>query len=221
MEPFTFIWDWNGTLLDDAPLCLSIMNRMLERRGLPLIDGLAAYREIFTFPVEEYYRSAGLDLKREAFAGLAEEYIRLYNQEALHCSLCPGARDVLEQLHDWGVRQVIVSASHQEALEEQVESQHIQAYFSALLGVRDVLGTGKAGLAKAYLQAQNIDKHRVYCVGDTLHDWEVAREMGCTCLLVAQGHQSRQRLAASGAPILDTLKELPAFWQHAQTFSPR
>ncbi|NCY21717.1 HAD family hydrolase, partial [bacterium] len=29
------IWDWNGTLLDDAWLCREIMNGQLRRRGLP------------------------------------------------------------------------------------------------------------------------------------------------------------------------------------------
>ena len=28
------IWDWNGTLLDDAWLCVDVMNGMLGERGL-------------------------------------------------------------------------------------------------------------------------------------------------------------------------------------------
>lgn len=50
-------WDWNGTLLDDVPLCVAVMDGMLQRRGLPSLGGEARYREIFTFPVQEY--SAG------------------------------------------------------------------------------------------------------------------------------------------------------------------
>ena len=30
------IWDWNGTLLDDAWLCVDVMNGMLKEHGLPL-----------------------------------------------------------------------------------------------------------------------------------------------------------------------------------------
>ena len=25
-------WDWNGTLLDDVPLCVAVMDGMLQRR---------------------------------------------------------------------------------------------------------------------------------------------------------------------------------------------
>ena len=29
------IWDWNGTIIDDAKLCVRIVNDILEDRGLP------------------------------------------------------------------------------------------------------------------------------------------------------------------------------------------
>lgn len=210
MKPQLCIWDWNGTLLDDVQVCVDTMNAILGKRALPLLD-LARYREIFTFPVQDYYRAAGLDFDQEPFTALAEEFIVPYNQAALGCGLCEGAREALEQLREWGVRQVIVSASHQDALREQVEAQGIGEYFEALLGIQDVLGVGKAGLAREYLQSRGIDRNQAWCIGDTLHDFEVAREMGCPCVLVAQGHQSPQRLAKTGAAVVASLCDLPKF----------
>jgi len=212
MKPQFCIWDWNGTLLDDVQVCIGTMNRMLGKRGLPLLD-LERYREIFTFPVQEYYRAAGFDFALEPFAALAEEYIVPYNRAALGCGLCPGALEALEQLREWGVRQVIVSASHQDSLREQVEGLGIAGYFDALLGIRDVLGAGKAGLAQEYLRSCGADMRQVWCIGDTLHDYEVAQEMGCPCVLVAQGHQSIQKLAQTGAPVLGSLRNLSKFFQ--------
>lgn len=206
MPPFC-VWDWNGTLLDDVGVCVDTMNGMLQKRGLPLLD-LERYRAIFTFPVQEYYRAAGFDFEREPFAELAEEYIVPYNRAALGCGLCPGARGALERLKGAGVRQVVVSASHEKALAEQVAALGIGGYFEAVLGIRDSLGGGKAGLARAYLQAQGADFRRVCCIGDTRHDFEVAQEMGCGCVLVARGHQSAERLAQTGAPVLPSLDAL-------------
>jgi phosphoglycolate phosphatase len=40
------IWDWNGTLFDDAWLCVDIMNILLQRRNKPLIT-YPQYLEIF------------------------------------------------------------------------------------------------------------------------------------------------------------------------------
>lgn len=212
MKPAYVIWDWNGTLLDDAQTCVDTMNAMLGRRGLPLLT-MARYREIFTFPVEDYYRAAGFSFEKEPFPLLAEEYIRPYNQAALSCGLCPGAKEALEQLKAWGVGQAVASASHQEALEAQVETLGIAGYFDALLGIRDVLGAGKAGVAQRYLRARSLAPGQVWCVGDTLHDWEVAKGMGCRCVLVSQGHQSAGRLSQCPAPILPSLFHLPAFFQ--------
>ena len=45
-------------------------------------------------------------------------------------------------------------------------------------------------------------------VGDTLHDHELAQAIGCRAVLYAGGHQSRERLAAAGAPVIDAIHEL-------------
>lgn len=34
----TVVWDWNGTLLDDVEISRQVMNRMLSRRGLPVLE---------------------------------------------------------------------------------------------------------------------------------------------------------------------------------------
>ena len=202
------VWDWNGTLFDDVPVCVEVENRLLARRGLPLLT-VERYREIFTFPVEEYYRAAGLDLEREPFPALAEEYIAGYHAAAEACGLYPGAGQVLEQLRRGGWRQILVSASEKGALAAQVESRGIRGCFEAVLGIGDVLAAGKAGLAGEYLRREGIAPAGTVFVGDTLHDWEVAEELGCRCLLIAGGHQSRARLAESGAEILEDITQVP------------
>ncbi|MBN2352282.1 MAG: hypothetical protein JXD23_06910 [Spirochaetales bacterium] len=56
----TVVWDWNGTLLNDMEACIRSMNLMLENRSLPPID-FETYRNVFTFPVIDYYRAVGID----------------------------------------------------------------------------------------------------------------------------------------------------------------
>jgi len=45
-------------------------------------------------------------------------------------------------------------------------------------------------------------------IGDTVHDYEVAREIGAKCLLIAGGHQSIEKLTACGVPVLNNIKEI-------------
>ena len=57
-------WDWNGTLMDDVDFTHSCLNWMLETHGYPQRYDLAAYREIFGFPIEEYYIRAGFNFAK-------------------------------------------------------------------------------------------------------------------------------------------------------------
>jgi phosphoglycolate phosphatase len=45
-------------------------------------------------------------------------------------------------------------------------------------------------------------------IGDTLHDAEVAAKLNCKCILVAAGHQSYERLMATGLTVIKSLNEI-------------
>ena len=205
------IWDWNGTLLDDVTVCLAVMDRMLSRRGLAPIGDVERYREIFTFPVRDYYALAGLDMDAEPFVELADEYMTGYRAAAGACPLMEGAAETLDALDDMGAVQILASASRQDDLERQVVERGLAGRFSAVLGMTDQLGGGKAGLAARYLAENNIAPADVVFVGDSVHDWDQARELGCRCVLIAAGHQSRDRLAATGVAVLDDIRQLPGW----------
>jgi len=66
MNKKAIIWDWNGTLLDDTDICVQCMNRLLDKRGLSLLDK-KKYRDIFNVQVKEYYNNAGFDFEKEDF----------------------------------------------------------------------------------------------------------------------------------------------------------
>ena len=134
-----------------------------------------------------------------------------YRAQSTDCRLMPGAADTLGALAQMGVRQVLVSASRQDDLERQVRAHGLDGAFKAVLGMTDDLGGGKAGLAEGYIRAHGLDPDEVVFVGDTVHDWQTARSVGCRCVLITGGHQSRERLEATGAPVLDDVRALPAF----------
>ena len=206
----TIIWDWNGTLLDDARVCLGVMNGILTRRGLPPLS-LERYREIFDFPVKDYYSLAGLDVSGDRFLALADEFMTGYRAASRKCTLVPGGAEVLTALDAMGFSQVLASASRQDDLERQLAEQGLAGRFQAVLGMGDDLGGGKAGLAAGYIRRNGIEPGSVWFVGDTVHDWETAASVGARCVLLAAGHQNKERLAATGAAVLDDIRRLPAF----------
>ncbi len=72
------IWDWNGTLLNDIELCVQTINDMLQKRNLRKLTA-DEYKDVFSFPVKDYYQKIGFDFNAEPFEIPAREFIDNYN----------------------------------------------------------------------------------------------------------------------------------------------
>lgn len=204
----TLIWDWNGTLMDDVELCCRLLNELLARHGYPPVGGIDAYKSIFGFPIEAYYVRAGFDFSRTPYKELAHEYMDLYVPASFACPMTPRAREVLTALKERGVRQVVLSASPVETLRRQAEHYGVTEYFDELLGLDDVYGVSKTQRGKLWIETSGVDPARTAMVGDSVHDHETASALGVRSVLYSGGHQPRATLAATGARVIDDLREL-------------
>lgn len=202
------IWDWNGTLLDDRWLCVDIMNRMLKKRKLPAITE-AKYQQVFNFPVRNYYVALGFDFEREPYDEVTVEFIADYQNRWLECELQPRAEQVLTHFGKLGFGQSVLSAMHQDLLKCMISHFKIDGNFNSLLGLDDHYADGKIENGRRHLRELKLNPREVLFVGDTLHDFEVAREIGVDCVLLASGHHSRERLAATGRVVLNSVADLP------------
>jgi phosphoglycolate phosphatase len=209
------IWDWNGTLLDDLELCVSAMNAMLARRGLPLLDR-ARYHALFGFPVRAYYERLGLDVSGTQFEVLSAEFIAAYEAGRLGTRLQPHAESVLAAVEAAGLTQSILSAYHQTTLREIVAYFGLAQRFVRLTGLDNIHAHGKVELGRLWLKELGLPRAEVLLIGDTLHDLEVAQDLGVDCILVAHGHHSAERLRAAHTQVYANLRELGAMFAPSQ-----
>ena len=201
------IWDWNGTLFDDVDWCVSVIDSMLRKRQMRVLGSVEEYHKVFGFPIVDYYRRVGFDFREESFDELADEYIRLYHSERSgNCKLHENAEAVLEGLQERQIRQVILSASEVGNLMLQMSGFHIQHYFEEILGLSDIYAASKIDVGRAYLSGKEICN--AVLIGDTAHDFEVAKALGVECLLIARGHQSREQLLVYEVPVLDDISQV-------------
>ena len=206
--PKCIIYDWNGTLLNDVDLCYDLLHVLLDRYGLPSIS-LDRYKEVFTFPIIDYYREVGFTFDRDSYEYMADEiYVPLYNSRYTEATLAEGVIDALDNFKARGIDQIIVSASEQSLLEEQTEYYGLKDYFVAIYGSRDNYASSKVDMAREFLNAHDYLAKDVVMIGDTIHDYEISREIGCDCILVASGHQSYARLSATGATVISDMTQL-------------
>lgn len=202
------IWDWNGTLLNDVPLNIGIVNTLLKERGLRTVESMDFYKKEFTFPVIDFYRKVGFDLENEDFSLIARRYAFLFNERYPHAEIFGDAEEILRLIKQSGTEQLIISATEQGYLLKQVEYFELEQYFTDILGVSDVLGSSKIERAKKWMESRGFDGREVLFIGDTVHDFETARAIGCECALVSRGHCSKERLIATGCRVYENLEFL-------------
>lgn len=202
------IWDWNGTILDDLQINFEVENTLLSRHGRNLIKDLEEYQEKFQFPIIKFYESLDFDLENERFEDIAREYVLEFDERFYELEIFPDAESVIREFKYKGIEQIILSQTEQRWLEKQVRVHDIDYLFTELLGAKDIYVKGKVAIALEWITRNDIDTAQVLMVGDTLHDFEVAENIGCDCILIARGHQSKERLLETGVPVLDSIEEL-------------
>ena len=201
------IWDWNGTLIDDAWLCVEILNNILEKRSLNAIT-IDDYREHFTFPVRDYYVKLGFDFSVEPFEVCGMEFIHDFKKRKFDASLYAEIESGLDKLSKAGISHSILSAQNQTTLNETVEYYRLQNKFERINGLDDHYANSKINIGKSWIEALNFNPKEVVMIGDTVHDFEVAKAMCTDCILITSGHNSRERLEDTGALVLDSHKEI-------------
>jgi phosphoglycolate phosphatase len=202
-----FLWDFNGTLIDDTRLCLSVINHMLARRAKPILS-LEYYREIFDFPVVDYYARAGFDFTAEDFDKLSIEFIDGYKNGFSSCVLHDDVLHVLEEFSFHKIPCSVISATEQNYLHLCLKNFEINTYFQHIFGIENHYAHGKLERARELLQKLNCSPEQVTLVGDTCHDAEVAKDLGINCFLVQKGHHSKERLEKCGFTVLNDLRDI-------------
>lgn len=198
------VWDWNGTLFNDVDLCFDCINRLLVNHRLSPLKDLDAYRNVFQFPIETYYKKVGFDFEQTSFDILAHEYMEDYQEKSYSCNLQGDAMVTLEDIKSKEVPQVILSASKIEYLNKQIQEFELTPYIDSVFGIQDIYAKSKLDIAKKVKSQYN---EELWFIGDSVHDYQVAQGVDSNCVLVTTGHQSREILESTNAPVFSSLKE--------------
>lgn len=204
------IWDWNGTLFDDVDICVENINWLLTKYNYPPITK-QKYKDIFTFPVVEYYKRAGFDLNSLDFVSLGKEWMDRYEQLKYRGKLNDGAKELITDFFKNGIEQSILSAYSEETLIDIVQKFGLKNFFKNIVGLDNIYAESKLELGKKLMSKLNTEPDTVVLIGDTVHDYEVSSELGCKCILLACGHQSEQVLKKCNVPVLKSIRELKSF----------
>ena len=201
------VWDWNGTLDDDAELCVVILNQILNDYGKMPVDR-AFYLDNFSFPVCEYYKSLGLPSCGPEYQKISQRFIEEYRKKHHICKLQKSSVKMLSYIKGCGISQSVLSAGNIADVLDFVEYHKLSDFFTIISGVYHTNATGKSDVAHKHLNQIQACTSDILLIGDTLHDFEIATDLKVDCVLYSKGHNSKNRLLEASNSVINDLEEL-------------
>lgn len=200
------LWDFNGTILNDVEVGFESANILLTRHGLNELKSIEEYRKIFCFPIIDYYRKLGFDFNKNPYSELAVEWVSIYNENVYKAKLYDGIIRLLNEINKSKSPQLILSATELKMLKGQLKFLGISEYFDMVLGTGDIYAYSKEEIAINW--ANIVKPKNALLIGDTTHDKTVADAAGFDCILVANGHEDKQRLIETNATVVDSVNDI-------------
>lgn len=206
------VWDWNGTLLHDLPLIVESVNVLLTQRDLEPIE-VDDYTRLYTRPVRTFYEKLfGREIGDEEWEDVDDVFHHAYAEAVdAHASLMDGAREALAAVDGSHASQSLLSMYRHELLLPLVDRFGLDEHFEVVHGLVGDPGGRKLPHLERHLEEMvhlhGDDPTTVLVIGDAIDDALAAQHLGCRPVLLASGSHPRAELAATGAPVVDTLAE--------------
>ena len=206
MRYHNILWDWNGTLIDDAVTSLNCVNDMLTEMNKTLIT-LEQYYTYVETPIIGFYRHI-LTEEELDFSRISKSFHEAYNNRLSETELSSNALNVLQALKKNGAKQYIITATKEESARKLTIKYGVNEYFDGIFGADNTLAESKVERALKFFNENNINPADTVFIGDTLHDLETANALGVDCILVTFGHQGKTIVENSGTVTADSLDEV-------------
>lgn len=203
MRYHNILWDWNGTLIDDAVTSLNCVNDMLSEMNKPLIT-LDQYYTYVETPIIGFYRHILTEDELD-FPTISKSFHDSYNRRINETSLAKNAIKVLKTLKENGAKQYIITATKEESAKKLTKEYNVSEYFDGIFGADNTLAESKVERALTFFKNNNINPTDTVFIGDSLHDLETANALGVDCILVTFGHQGKAIIESSGTVTADNL----------------
>lgn len=200
------LFDFNGTIINDVDLSLKAINDTAKKYLKRDVITLEEYRNIFTFPVKKYYEALGFDFTKLDWETCGKHWFDYYVKHQHEAKLHTGLKELLISNINKGYKNIVLSASRIDLLMSQLEDLGVSQYFDEILGIGDIYASSKVDIGLEFIK----DKDPKECImlGDSEHDKQVADAMGVDCILIANGHESKERLLKVTNKVVNNIREV-------------
>lgn len=206
------IFDCDGTLVDSQHLIVTAMSEAYMAHGLAVPDCETMLSSVGLSLVEAF-TMLGKGVDGFPIAGLAEHYRQAHHalREAGAAiePLYPGAADAVEALARRGDVALGIATGKSQRGARMVLGHHgLVENFITIKTADDAPSKPDPGMVLEAMREAGATPENTVVVGDTVYDVAMARAAGAAAIGVSWGYHSRESLAATGAPVIDTFAAL-------------
>lgn len=202
------IFDFDGVLVESVDVKTRAFARLFETYGPPVVQKVVehhlAHGGMSRFEKIAYYYAAFLKkpLTREALDRLCARFAAMVVEEVVSAPLVEGAGSFLAE-NSIKYKLFVVSGTPQDELRIIVGRRGLDKYFEGVFGSP----ADKVLLTRRILERWDLQKDHVVFVGDSLTDYEAARNTGIRFL--GRVPRNARNLFPHGTRIIRDLTELP------------
>lgn len=181
-----FVFDWNGTLINDAERTLTALNATLRDLAIDPLDD-DAFRQHFRLPMESFLELIGVP-RSEITPALIAWQTGIEEQQA---PLAPGVAETLRALHKRGRPAGVISAGFTAGV----------MHDAIRLGIRDWLAFlhGSVASKSDELRKLVVPGQTLIYIGDTEYDMREAVAAGAAPVGYGRGYRPASALLDVGA----------------------
>lgn len=202
-EPAAIVWDLDGTLIDSAADLAQALNAVLVEHGHVAIDKHRIRMMIGDGVgklIERGFSAAGERLTEPQLQDVMPRFMSIYTDCATeNTRLYPGARTVLQQFAEAGVRQGLCTNKPESISRQILAGFKLADIFDAVVG-GDTTGARKPDPLplQSCIGSLNVAPQQSIMIGDSGVDVATARAVGVRVGLVSHGY-SRTDVSTLGA----------------------
>ena len=200
INPTTYIFDLDGTLLDTLQDLKASTNHALRSHGLPERTTEEVRQFVGNGVRKLIERAVPENTPQEVLEAVFADFRKHYMDHCLDATApYPGIIDMLRRLKAQGKRMAIVSNKLDPAVKE-LNERFFKEYIDLAVGESDTVRRKPApDMVNTILQTLGITKEEMVYVGDSEVDLETARRAGMDCVSVTWGFRDEEQLLAAGA----------------------
>jgi HAD superfamily hydrolase (TIGR01662 family) len=193
----TVLFDWDGTIVDSAPLGLEAFQKSFAVLGLPFPRDV--YEASYSPNWYTLYEAMGLE--KERWDEADKLWLQHYGQQT--ADLIPGAREAIEHLQRSGYHLGVVSSGSKSRLAREIEHLKLQAVFEVIVCNEDMIRKKPhpEGLHSAINQLNCVADRTCY-VGDSPEDIQMGKRAGVMTVAVRSSYPTSWRVGETEPDLL-------------------